>query len=114
MSSNPSPDIHLEFNQDSVSKCLKFVEDFKKGLIQKGDALLEIQAVLHTAIDESELLSQRDFKPGFKHYLELLDQASNSNEFKPIQGRPTIEEEPHREKSVRSEESESFAIEKNL
>jgi hypothetical protein len=76
MSSDPSSEQAHQFDQDSVSKCLKLVEDFGKGQISKGDALLEIQSILQTAISESNSLTQLEFKPGFTHFLELLDRSS--------------------------------------
>ncbi|KAG1758325.1 hypothetical protein EDD22DRAFT_957000 [Suillus occidentalis] len=73
MSSNPPSEQCHEFNQSSVDKCLKLIDDFGKGLITKGEALLEVQTILQSAISESSSLSQTDFKPGFAHYLDLLD-----------------------------------------
>ncbi|KAG1723432.1 hypothetical protein EDD22DRAFT_738598, partial [Suillus occidentalis] len=71
--------------------CRKFVEDYRKGLLSKGDALLEIQNVLQASIAQSSTLSQVDFKPGFNHFLELLDQAHDS-ELRNSHRSPTFEE----------------------
>ncbi|KAG2743560.1 hypothetical protein P692DRAFT_20686091, partial [Suillus brevipes Sb2] len=79
MSSNPPSEQRHEFDQSSVDKCLKLVDDFGKGLITKGEALLEVQTILHSAISESSTLSQIDFKPGFSHYLDLLDRAAKES-----------------------------------
>ncbi|KAG1747001.1 hypothetical protein EDD22DRAFT_785727 [Suillus occidentalis] len=64
------------FDHNSVTQCLKFVNDYEKGIIPKGEALLEIQQILQKAISESQLLTQQDFKPGFVHFLDLLDSSS--------------------------------------
>lgn len=76
LSSNPSSEQPHEFDQDSIKKCLKLVEDFGKGEVGKADALLEIQSILQAAIGESNYLLQLDFKPRFTHFLELLDHSS--------------------------------------
>ncbi|KAG1733494.1 hypothetical protein EDB19DRAFT_1830880 [Suillus lakei] len=100
----PESNLHPEFNQSCVNKCLQLVEDYKKGVIEKGDALLEIQTVLQTAIAESRSLSQLNFKPGFRHYLDLLDHISDDNE-------PTgrVQQDQHDEE--RDKESSEFELE---
>ncbi|KAG2121361.1 hypothetical protein BD769DRAFT_1390171 [Suillus cothurnatus] len=72
-----------DFNQDTIGQCWQIIEDFKKGCIQKGDTLLEIQSALQSAIAESEYLTQEDFKTGFQHFLKLLDHASRDEGFQP-------------------------------
>lgn len=79
LSSNPSSNVQqpsddqLSFDHESVTQCLRLVSDYEKGIIQKGEALLEIQQILHKAISEPDSLTQQDFKPGFVHFLDLLD-----------------------------------------
>jgi hypothetical protein len=83
--SNPSSNIQqssdnqLSFDHDSVTQCLRFISDYEKGVIQKGEALLEIQQILQRAISESGMLTQQDFKPGFVHFLNLLDSLSKES-----------------------------------
>ncbi|KAG2359922.1 hypothetical protein BDR07DRAFT_1378338 [Suillus spraguei] len=93
VSSNPSTGETQSFNQSAVEKCQKFIEDFQKGLIQMGDTLLEIEKVLQAAIVESDILTQLEFKPGFNHYLELLDRAHESRESHDTQRSATFEEQ---------------------
>ncbi|KIK38962.1 hypothetical protein CY34DRAFT_14696 [Suillus luteus UH-Slu-Lm8-n1] len=112
ISSVPSSDVTHEFNQSSVTKCLKLVNDFKKGIIEKGDALLEIQSILQAAISESNILTQVDFKPSFTHYLQLLDHVANENEVKDGRERVNREEPPRREEQ--DQEGDSLAKEKDL
>ncbi|KAG1758317.1 hypothetical protein EDD22DRAFT_850108 [Suillus occidentalis] len=92
ISSVPTSNVPHEFNQASVIKCLKLVDDFKKGIIEKGDTLLEIQSILHAAISESDILTQVDFKPGFAHYLQLLDHVADENDIEDGQERVNREE----------------------
>lgn len=114
ISSNLSGGEDRGFDQDSVQKCLQLIENFRKGETHKGDALLEIQSILHAAIAESDSLSQTDFKPAFKHYLELLDHTSHYDELAAEQGRATIEEEARSERLQADVRSESFSKEKEL
>lgn len=114
VSSNLTTGDKQVFDQSCVNQCLKFIEDFKKGFVAKGDALLEIQALLHAAIAESDSLSQVDFKPGFRHFLELLDHAEHSEELSANRGRTILEDEPHREGSEDGSRSESIVKEKEL
>ncbi|KAG1827027.1 uncharacterized protein BJ212DRAFT_1474219 [Suillus subaureus] len=95
-----SSENHQEFDQNSVKECLNHIEDFKKGLTQKGDALLEIQTILQKAIAESDSLTQLNFKPGFKHFLELLDHTIISGEASDHWEEPSLEEPEHQESSV--------------
>lgn len=101
-----------EFDQSSVDRCLKHVEDFKRGETEKADALLEIQYILHSAIAESNSLTQLNFKPGFKHFLELLDHVSDENE-SGDKRQPSVVEEG-REDNPEPSEPESVSKEKRL
>ncbi|KAG1781971.1 hypothetical protein EV702DRAFT_1192628 [Suillus placidus] len=82
LSSDPSSNIQQSsddqpsFDHDSVSQCLRLISNYEKGIIQKGEALLEIQQILQKAISKSDSLTQQDFKPGFIHFLDLLDSSS--------------------------------------
>ncbi|KAG2111432.1 hypothetical protein DEU56DRAFT_749614 [Suillus clintonianus] len=114
-SSNPSSESRHEFNQDSVSQCLKLVDDYRKGTIEKGTALLEIQIVLQAAISQSDVLTQLDFKPGFIHFLELLDHASD--ESSSVRGAINNGNEPRNEPSIHSRQGSvesGTSKEKNL
>lgn len=91
ISTNPSSGETQTFDQSAVDKCRQFVEDYRKGRVSKGDALLEIQLVLQASIAESSTLTQADFKPGFNHFFELLDQAHDS-ELRNSHQSPTFEE----------------------
>jgi hypothetical protein len=78
--SNPSSRGNQDFDQETVNRCLRFIDEFKKGGIQKGDAILEIQSILQSAIGELSSLSQLDFKEGFRHFIQLLDYAFHDEE----------------------------------
>ncbi|KAG1774997.1 hypothetical protein EV702DRAFT_973853 [Suillus placidus] len=105
----PASEVQHEFDQASVTKCLKLVDDFGKGLISKGDALLEIQLILQSAIGESDSLTQQDFKPGFTHFLQLLDHASDDLSSDKERGRNANEPE-RRESDLPSPRPSSSAI----
>ncbi|KAG1774368.1 hypothetical protein EV702DRAFT_1047734 [Suillus placidus] len=115
LSSNPTSEVQPaskvqhKFDQASVTKCLKLVDDFGKGLISKGDALLEIQLILQSAIGESDSLTQQDFKPGFTHFLQLLDHASGDLSSDKERGRNANEPE-RRESDLPSPRPCSSAI----
>ncbi|KAG2349426.1 hypothetical protein BDR05DRAFT_994462 [Suillus weaverae] len=108
---NTSAD-QLEFNQSSVDDCLRIVNEFKRGTIEKGDTLLEIQRILQSAITESTLLTQLNFKLGFKHFLNLLDHVASDNE--PVQGHEQSVVEREGEDNHQSPESELVTKEKKL
>ncbi|KAG1767747.1 hypothetical protein EDD22DRAFT_967670 [Suillus occidentalis] len=81
--SNPSNEESQFFDQVAVEKCRKLVDEYRKGELPKGDTLLEIQAVLQASIAGSSTLTQLDFKPGFNHFLQLLDQPNDSESHNP-------------------------------
>lgn len=83
LSSSPSMDENRDFEQSSVSQCLHYVDEFKKGAMSKGEALLEIQSILQGAVSESHTLTQLDFKSGFNHYVELLDHVNSADGAQP-------------------------------
>ncbi|KAG1892910.1 uncharacterized protein F5891DRAFT_986355 [Suillus fuscotomentosus] len=114
MSSNSATQNSQTFDQTAVEKCRDIVENFWKGLLQKGDALLEIQTVLHAAIAESQVLTQLDFRPGFNHYLELLDSVHEAEEPPSSQRDRTLGESGHKEGSGQPEPLESVEKEKEL
>ncbi|KAG2029802.1 hypothetical protein BDR03DRAFT_1017934 [Suillus americanus] len=88
-------------NAGNSSLCTKFIENFRKGVISKGDALLEIQRVLLDAISKSETLSPQDFKPSFNHFFELLDYTSK--ESNPHRDSSRVTNDPPRSQSAQPE-----------
>ncbi|KAG1717357.1 hypothetical protein EDB19DRAFT_1840311 [Suillus lakei] len=101
-----------EFNQNSVDDCLRIVDDFKRGTIEKGDVLLEIQTILQSAITVSDSLSQLNFKLGFKHFLDLLNHVASNNE--PRQGCLQSDVEKEGGDDHQSSESKSVSKEEKL
>jgi hypothetical protein len=108
LSSNPSTESPTDFDQNSVAQCTKLIEDFGNGTLSKGDALLEIQRILQSAISESDSLSQENFKPGFNHFLELLDYASRESNGNGDQPRDGIDPQPSQSEQADEELDKSI------
>jgi hypothetical protein len=113
ISSDPYIGQQQDFDQDSVNKCCKIIDEFKKGSVLKGEALLEIQSVLQAAIAESNTLSQEDLSPGFTHFLKLFDHAKDSEQ-RSNQPKAIFSNSPRHESSSRSVNEDPGNKEKEL